>query len=135
MGRKLGRGLCPLFGRGAGSPSNTVWPGPRPTCMPSLVLIRPTVWPQYTNVTVRQTDRQVRQQTDSIGRTVLQTVAQKRMPTFQLPLDQALSDFSNFYRPLHARESFSCVSVFIPADDGNFRTKGRPTLEFDRLVL
>jgi len=31
-------------------------------------LIRPTVWPQYTNVTDR---------TDSIGRTVLQTVAQK----------------------------------------------------------
>jgi len=36
-------------------------------------LIRPTVWPQYTNVT----DRTDRQRTDSIGRTVLQTVAQK----------------------------------------------------------
>ena len=31
----------------------------------------------YTNVTDRQTDRQDRQRTDSIGRTVLQTVAQK----------------------------------------------------------
>ena len=41
--------------------------------MPSFILIRPTVWPQYTNVT----DRQDRQRTDSIGRTVLQTVAQK----------------------------------------------------------
>jgi len=42
-------------------------------------LIRPTVWPQCTNVTDRtgQTDRQDRQQSDSIGRTVLQTVAQK----------------------------------------------------------
>ena len=41
--------------------------------MPSFILIRPTVWPQCTNVTHR-TDRQ---RTDSIGRTVLQTVAQK----------------------------------------------------------
>jgi len=41
--------------------------------MPSFILIRSTVWPQYTNVT----DRQDRQRTDSIGRTVLQTVAQK----------------------------------------------------------
>jgi len=52
-GRKLG-GSAPLCGGGAGSPSNTVWPGPRPTCMPSFVLIRPTVWPQYTNATDRQ---------------------------------------------------------------------------------
>ena len=59
--------------------------GPRPNCMPSFILIRPTVWPQYNIVTHRQTDRQtgqtdrqtVRQRSDSIGRTVLQTVAQK----------------------------------------------------------
>jgi len=39
----------------------------------------PTVWPQYTNVTDRRTgqDRQDRQRSDSIGRTVLETVAQK----------------------------------------------------------
>jgi len=37
-------------------------------------LIRPTVWPQYTTVTDRQTDRQ---RSDSVGRTALQTVAQK----------------------------------------------------------
>jgi len=42
-------------------------------------LIRPTVWPQYTNVTDRQTGQTDRQRTDSIGRTVLQTVAQKLM--------------------------------------------------------
>jgi len=74
-------GLCPFGGRGAGSPSNTMWPGRRPTCMPSFILIHPTVWPQCTNVTERQTDRQDRQtgqRTDSIGRTVLQTVVQKR---------------------------------------------------------
>ena len=31
---------------GAGSPSNTMWPGPRPTSLPSGILIHPTVWPQ-----------------------------------------------------------------------------------------
>jgi len=58
MGRKLG--VCPL-GRGSWAPSNTMWPGPKPTCMPSFFLIHPTVWPQYTKVTDRtdrQTDRQ-----------------------------------------------------------------------------
>ena len=68
-------GLYPFGGGLAGSPSNTMWPGPRPTCMPSFILIRPTVWPQYTNVT----DRQTGQWSDSIGRTVLQTVAQKSL--------------------------------------------------------
>jgi len=66
----------PLRERGAGSPTNTMWPGPRPTCVPSFILIHRTVWPQYTNVTDRQTG-QDRQRSDSIGRTVLQTVAQK----------------------------------------------------------
>ena len=39
--------LCPFwpFG-GPGSPSNTVWPGPRPTFVPSGFLIHPTGWPQ-----------------------------------------------------------------------------------------
>jgi len=77
MGRKLG--AVPFGGGEAGSPSNTMWPGPRPTCKPSFILIRPTVWPQCMNVTDR-TDRQTdRQRSDSIGRTVLQTVAQKSM--------------------------------------------------------
>ena len=39
---------------GAGSPSNTIWPGPS---LPSGILIHPTVWRQYTNVTDRQTRR------------------------------------------------------------------------------
>jgi len=72
------------FGAGrAGFPSNTMWPGPSSTCMPSFILIRPTVWPQCTNVTDRQdrTDRTDRQRSDSIGRTILQTVAQKRAKT------------------------------------------------------
>jgi len=49
MGRKLGN-RPPPWGGGAGSPSNTIWPGTRPTRVPSFILIRPTVWPQYTNV-------------------------------------------------------------------------------------
>jgi len=70
----------PLLGRGkgAGSPSNTMWPGPRSTSVPSGILIHPTIWPHYTNVTDRQTG-QDRQQSDSLGRTVLQTVAQKSL--------------------------------------------------------
>ena len=56
-GLKIGGGLCPFWGGGTGSPSNTVWPGLRPTFVPSFILIRPTVWPQYTNVTGR-TDRE-----------------------------------------------------------------------------
>jgi len=36
----------PLSMGGAGSPSNTMLPGPRPTSVPSGILIHPTVWPQ-----------------------------------------------------------------------------------------
>jgi len=69
MGRKLGDS-APFWGGGAVSPSNTMWPGPRPTCMPSFILINPAVWPQYTNVTDRQDRQSDRQQSDSIGRTI-----------------------------------------------------------------
>ena len=37
----------PLFG-GTGSPSNRTSPGPRPTSVPSGILIDPPVWPQQT---------------------------------------------------------------------------------------
>jgi len=45
MNRKLGVnwGLCLFCGGQLGPPSNTMWPGPRPTCMPSFILIHPTV--------------------------------------------------------------------------------------------
>jgi len=33
----------------AGSPSNKMWLGPRPTSLPSDILIHPTVWPQLYN--------------------------------------------------------------------------------------
>jgi len=47
MGRKLGAAV-PLIFRGAGSPSNTISPEPRPTSIPSGILIHPAVWPQRT---------------------------------------------------------------------------------------
>ena len=51
-------GDCAPFGA-AGSPSYTMWPGPRPTSMPSFILVHPTAWPQYTTVgTDRQRHRQ-----------------------------------------------------------------------------
>jgi len=75
MGRKLGE-QCPFAGGGAGSPSNTMWTGSRPSCMPTFILIHLTVWPQCTKVTDRQTDKQTA--VDRIGRSVLQIVAQKR---------------------------------------------------------
>jgi len=37
----------PLLGAD-GSPCNTMWPGPRPTLVPSGILIHPTVWPLQT---------------------------------------------------------------------------------------
>ena len=48
-GPKIGGGaLPPFWGRGAGSPSNTMSLGSRPTSIPSGVLIHPAVWPQLT---------------------------------------------------------------------------------------
>jgi len=43
------RGGCyaPFTG-GAGSTSNTVWPGPRSTSVPSGILVHPALWPQRT---------------------------------------------------------------------------------------
>jgi len=47
-GRKEGGGCCAPFTGAAGSPSNTMWPGPRFTSIPSGVFIHPAVWPQQT---------------------------------------------------------------------------------------
>ena len=48
------------FCGGLGSQPTQYGLGPRPTSVPSGILIRPTVWPQYANVTNRQ-DRQTGQ--------------------------------------------------------------------------
>jgi len=53
MGRKLGA-PHPFGGWEAGSPSKTMWPGPKPTCMPSFILIHSTVWSQYIDLTDRR---------------------------------------------------------------------------------
>jgi len=44
-GSKIGGGAVSFLG-GAESPSNTVWPGPRPTSVPSSIFIHSAVWPQ-----------------------------------------------------------------------------------------
>jgi len=47
MGQKVCvGGAVLLWGGGARAPSNTVLPGPRPTCIPSGIVIHPAVWPQ-----------------------------------------------------------------------------------------
>jgi len=49
MGRKFVEGSVPFFSAGgAGSPSNpnTMSLGPRPTSLPSGILIHPAIWPQ-----------------------------------------------------------------------------------------
>ena len=43
---KWRRGCCVPFRGGAGSPSNTVSHGQRPSPVPSGILIHPTVWSQ-----------------------------------------------------------------------------------------
>ena len=47
MGQKVG-GCASFLGEGAGSPSNTMSPGLRPTSVPSDILIQPAVWSQQT---------------------------------------------------------------------------------------
>jgi len=118
MGQKLGAVPPSFFWGGAGSPSNTMSPGLRPTSVQSGIFIHPTVWPQRTwaedwglcpflgelgphptqcgrgqglptskfhldpsnrlatlHQRHRQEDKRTGQRSDSIGRTVLQTVA------------------------------------------------------------
>ena len=77
IGRKVW-GCCAAFRRGAGSPSNTMSPGPRPTSVPSI-LIHPSVWPptihqRYTQD--RQTDRQ---RSGSIGQPFYKRSPKKRL--------------------------------------------------------
>jgi len=54
----------PFGGGGAGSASNTMPLGLRPTSLPSGILIHPAIWPQYTNVTDRQDRHDRTGQTD-----------------------------------------------------------------------
>jgi len=48
MGRKEGGGASVPFLRVlVGTPSSTMWPGPKSTAVPSGVFIHPAIWPQY----------------------------------------------------------------------------------------
>jgi len=77
------RGAVPL-GRGSWIPNRHRTQcgqgrGPWSTCVPSFIWIHPTVWPpihQRCRQTARAGQSTDRQRSDSIGRTVLQTVAQ-----------------------------------------------------------
>ena len=42
----LGGGCAPFLGEGCWILSSTMSPGPRPTSIPSAILIRPAVWPE-----------------------------------------------------------------------------------------
>jgi len=81
-----------------------MWPGLRPTCVPSFIFIRPTLWPQYTYVTDgtgqdRQTDRQW---SDSIGQTVSQTVAQKLiLSTYYININVSYKDMFDVSVVMH----------------------------------
>jgi len=48
MGRKVGGGCFAPFRGGAGSPFDTMSPGPRPTSVLSSILIYAAVWPHQT---------------------------------------------------------------------------------------
>jgi len=66
-GPKMGEMPCPFPWGRSWVPSNTLSPGPRPTSVPSGILIHPVVWPQYTNVTDSQ-DSQTGQRSRSMER-------------------------------------------------------------------
>jgi len=132
MGRTLG--AVPLWRRRAGYPSNTMWPGPRPTCTPSFIFIRPTVWPQYTNVTDRTSrtdrqdrqdreDRQTGQRSDSIERTVLQTVAQKSQ-RFWPPRWRVKSEPHQTWHSDRGSRARSCTSTTFWGPTDSFAATG-----------
>jgi len=57
-------GAVSLLGGGVGSLSNTMWPGPRSTCVLSFIPIHKTVWQQYTNVKDRRERQAGQDRTD-----------------------------------------------------------------------
>ena len=93
-------GCCaPFRGERAGSSSDTMSPGPRPISVPSgILVIQP--FGHNTNVTERQLS-------DSIGRTVLQTVAKKLNILRRIERIRELTVFS------HSRSSLSVVDLFL----------------------
>ena len=81
---------CAPFGVRAGSPSNTMWHGLRPTHA------KLHLDPSNRLATVHQRHRQDRERSDSIGRTVLETVARKLLsPLSYLRLKCTKFDFGS----------------------------------------
>jgi len=73
-----------------------MWLVPRPTSLPSCVLIQPTIWPQYTNV------RQTGQRSRIIGWTITCSGRPKKG-------QQKKTSRVNWYRlPLHTRWPSCC---------------------------
>jgi len=54
MGRKLGGYYAPFRGGSGSHLTQCRLQRPRPTSVPSGILIHPTFWPQYTNIADRQ---------------------------------------------------------------------------------
>ena len=84
-------GLFPFGWGGAGSPSNTMWPGPAKAYLHAKFHLDPsnslaTIHQRYRQDRTGQTGQTERQRSDSIGQTVLQTVAQKRTLRARLQL-------------------------------------------------
>ena len=79
MDQKVEGADVSLSMEGAGSTSNTMLSGPRPTSVASGILIHPVVWPQYSNVTNRT--GQDRQWFDRIGRTIYKRLPKKLAKT------------------------------------------------------
>ena len=91
---------CPFRG-GAGSPCNTAPPGPRTISVPSCILIRQTVWSQYTNVT----DRQTGQRSRSIVRTVTSNGRRKSLVSIRVRaryMDKSNGDGVDTETPSHS---------------------------------
>jgi len=116
-GRRLG-GSAPFWGRGSWSSSNTMWSVSRLTCMPSFILIHPTLWP-LANVTVRQTGQDRQRRSDSIGRTVLQAVAQKWFSHEKVArlFENVFLAKSNMLENIHDGKLLPPVTVFVESRD------------------
>jgi len=101
MGRRVWGLLCPFPFRGwAKFPSNTMSPGPRPTSVPSGIFIHPTVWQWYTPTCTNSRTGHIQKWSRSIGRTVLQTVAQKHCESCcYIPLPKSVIVASNVNAP------------------------------------
>ena len=110
-GPKIG-GSVPFWGEGAETTSNTMWRGPRPTCMPSFILIRQTVWPQCNNVTDRQTDRQTDNGLIAYGKPFY-----KRSPKnycTSIPVNTGMGDRLQTGKPFQLIASHPCQLSLLP---------------------